>query len=188
MKRANKLKRTNSRRKSPRPHNDRKQNLSGRKKVGSQQNGGRIHELETDRENDLYTDAGINPPFPSADPPSVLTPVEAALNNWKTRQSMTPWWWLSYARNERSVGVVIVEGWNFLDALNNANKRKLSPLKAAVHGDELGDLWAPREGGRERWINRLLTKAEAKEVFGELIEVTEQGLYSPGKRDEVKFK
>lgn len=179
MKRANKLKRTNSRRKSAQPHNDRKQNLSGRKWVESQGNGGQIHALETD--NDLYTGAGI-------DPPSVLTPVEAALNNWKTRQSMTPWWWLSYARNERSVGVVIVEGWNFLDALNNANKRKLSPLKAAVHGDELGDLWAPREGGRERWINRLLTKAEAKEVFGELIEVTEQGLYSPGKRDEVKFK
>jgi hypothetical protein len=167
------------------PLASRKQNLSQRKKVEAQSQGGRIHGLEDVLDDDRAGSANDH-----------RTPVEQALENWKARQQSTPWWWLGFAIAGKSAGVCIVQGWSFLDAVNEANRLRVSVPMAAIRGDELSDMWTPREGGREKWANRLLSGEESKRVFGAVEETTEVGLYSPrvagvgevaGKVDEVYF-
>lgn len=200
----------NQAKRTAKKHVDRKQNVSGRARVAAKQQGGQIHDLDNDVEGIvspalqevidnglvkgmgyLRTNGGVTEDtkdrFRQVVDKLVLTPVEQALENWKARQVNVPWWWLSFSRQDKHCGVVIVQGWNFADAVNKSNQLGVSPLKAAIYGEELSDLWAPKEGDQGKWVNRLLSKVESDKVFGEVVKVTEQSLYNTGK-GEVKFK
>lgn len=175
-------------------HDDRKKNVTGRLRVAAKSQGGRVYDLDESVNVDSGRTNGRA--VDSVDNGQVLAPIEQAIQNWKSRQANVPWWWLSFSygikgkvngpEKFRHAGVVIVQGWNFVDAINQANKLKVSPLKAAVYGEELSDLWMPKEGEQEQWVNRLLEGKEVERVFGEVEKVTEASLYS-AKKDEVKF-
>jgi hypothetical protein len=119
--------------------------------------------------------------------PIKRTTVEQALENWKAVQNNEPWWWLAFNYGNKCAGVVLVQGWTFLDALNTSNRLKLSPIKAGVYGEEMSDMWTPKDGSkREKWTGRLLTVKEANGLFDGVHKVIEADLYK-AKDEEVKF-
>lgn len=65
------------------------------------------------------------------------------------------YWWLSFASEEKFLGVAIVEGSDIVEAARNAHERNINP-GGQVAGFEL---LVPAE--QEEWTNRLLTKEEA---------------------------
>lgn len=130
---------------------------------------------------------GVGKEMP-VDGPIVKRPVQQALENWMSVQLNAPWWWLCFSYGKKCAGVAIVQGVQFLDAVNRANQLKISPVKAGVFGEELNDLWVPKDGSkRERWIDRLLTPKEANGLFPGVHKVSEVELYK-AKDEEVKFK
>jgi hypothetical protein len=106
------------------------------------------------------------------------TPLQQAVENWKARITNKPWWWLSYAMGERFMGVTIVQGFNFADAVNRANQLRISVPGAEIYGEDLGDEWKPRNNE----LDRLLDRAESEAVFGSVKQVIEADLY----RSEVE--
>lgn len=133
------------------PMNNRKQNLSNRKVVGSKngRTSGQIHEL-----NDGVTSHN--------DKPVVRRPIEQALINWRKVQNNIPWWWLSFSKQAvGNMGVCVVQGENFLDAVNNANKLCVSVPDAAIYSEELSDMLATNEG----MTGKLISESEACKIF-----------------------
>lgn len=176
--------------KSGTPSASHKVNLNARKRLDAINKAIADNNAQLQSEDEIQMEhykaaVGSRMPYtpPAVDKPLVLTPVEQAIANWKARQFNQPWWWLSFSYGKKNAGVVVVQGWNFLDAVNQSNKLGLSPASAGVYGEEMSDMWTPRVGE----INRLMTQGEAKKVFEGVHRVSEVDLYR-GKEGEVKFK
>lgn len=164
------------------PHQDRKQNVSGRKRVEStsmRSSIGGMIDLTPDGDDDVD-------PTPSK--PKTLRPIQQALENWKARQSNTPWWWLSFSLHGQFTHVSIVQGWSFLDGMNRAMQLGLVPYSAdgvrhAVYAEELNDM---AELGVDA-VDCRLNKEQARLVFGQVVVMDDVELMKV-KQDEVRFR
>ena len=74
-------------------------------------------------------------------------------------------WWLSFADEGGFRGAVIAHGEEFLEALMRVNLLGINP-----HGECQGMGPIPADVIPEKWLNRVLTKAECEEFDREMSE------------------
>lgn len=81
---------------------------------------------------------------------------------------MKPLWWISFADDDKSRGVAIIEAASFGEALREAWRREINP-----GGEAFGVAipFAYREIARS-YMNRLIPREEAEHIFGPAADLT----------------